>query len=150
MYELDLTLYLIFLVINLVLIGVVCWGLIILDDLSHDFKNPIDAARTLNKLFVIEYTVHPALFLLSLFMFRWVILLVNVPLVLYLLYNYVKRVPRSTRELYDSTTILNHNTLKQLNIDHWVKIVFHLVMFLAYAIGSLIFFILYLSSEDEK
>ena len=147
MYEADLCLYLIFLVFDLAVVAMVCWGLIILDDLSNDFKNPIDAARTLNKLFLPEYSIDFALFFLSLITFRWVILLLNLPLLLYLIYRYIRRVPKNSAELYDSTTILNHSTLKRINIEHWVKITFHLVMFLVYAIGSLIYFILYLTDE---
>ena len=147
MYEVDLCLYLIFLVFDLATVAIVCWGLIILDDLSNDFKNPIDATKTLNKLFLPEYTIDFALLFLSLITFRWVVLLVNLPLVLYIAYRYVRRIPKTSTELYDSTTILNHSTLKRINIEHWIKITFHLVMFLVYAIGSLIYFILYLTEQ---
>lgn len=147
MYQTDLCVYLIFLVFDLVSVAMICWGLIILDDLSHDFKNPIDATRTLNKIFLPEYCIEFSLFLLSVITFRWVILLINLPLILYLLYRYTSRVPNNSRELHDSTTILNHYTLRRLNIEHWIKITFHLVMFLVYAIGSLIYFILFLTEE---
>ncbi|KAI6650465.1 hypothetical protein LOD99_5902 [Oopsacas minuta] len=125
----------------------ICWGLIILDDLSHDFKNPMDATRTLNKIFVPEYCVQFSIFFLSLITFRYVILLINLPLVLYMLYRYIRRAPNNSKEIYDSTTILNQSTLKRLNIEHWLKITFHLILFLVYAIGSLIYFILYLTDE---
>lgn len=149
MYGVDFLLYLIFTGISLSLLPISCWFVLVLDDLTHDLQNPLQGCQTMNRLFIPEYNLNSAILLISALSFRYVVFLANLPCFIFNIVKYLRRSPTSYTELYDSTTILSRNVLRRNTQEHWVKIVYYLISFIAYAMGALIYFILYISTHED-
>eukprot|EP00218_Dolichomastix_sp_CCMP3274_P008620 CAMPEP_0170145376 /NCGR_PEP_ID=MMETSP0033_2-20121228/19282_1 /TAXON_ID=195969 /ORGANISM="Dolichomastix tenuilepis, Strain CCMP3274" /LENGTH=150 /DNA_ID=CAMNT_0010381945 /DNA_START=57 /DNA_END=509 /DNA_ORIENTATION=+ len=93
-----------------------------LTDLENDFMNPHDASARINKFFIPEVVLHFALTLIFLFTGRWLLFVVNIPLVVY--HAHLWRTNKCYLDVTEIFAVVKIEQKKRL-----AKMGFYLIMF---------------------
>jgi len=104
---------------------------ITLSDLECDYLNATTCCGKLNKWVVPELVANITLTLLLLITGHWILLILNFPMTVWLLYKQHK-MPKGSLGLYDATEIHNRGTLKGHIRDSIIRLSFHLIFFFIY------------------
>ncbi|XP_076174308.1 protein cornichon isoform X2 [Ptiloglossa arizonensis] len=112
-------------------------NVITFDELKTGQKNPIEHCNTLNPLVIPEYSLHIMINILFLLSGQWFTLLLNIPLIVYHLWQYYHRPVMSKPGLYDPTSIMNAQVLTAHQREGWIKLAFYLLSFFYYLYGMI-------------
>lgn len=106
--------------------------IIAFDELKTDYKNPIEQCNTLNPLVLPEYIIHLVITLFFLLSGCYWTMLMNVPLLAYHIWRYIKRPMLTQPGIYDPTTIMGSSEMSRAMKEGWMKLAFYLVSFFVY------------------
>ncbi|XP_017885344.1 protein cornichon [Ceratina calcarata] len=129
--------YIIALIIDAFLIFFVSFHVIAFDELKTGYKNPIELCNSLNLLVIPEYGLHITINVLFLISGQWFSLLLNMPLIIYHLWQYYHRPVMSKPGLYDPTSIMGAHVLQFYYREGWYKLSFYLLSFFYYLYGMI-------------
>ncbi|XP_071865718.1 protein cornichon isoform X1 [Bombus fervidus] len=129
--------YIVALIVDAVLIIFAIFHVIAFDELKTGYKNPIEQCNSLNSLVIPEYGLHILINILFLISSQWLALLLNMPLIIYHLWQYYHRPIMSKPGLYDPTSIMSAQTLKIHQREGWSKLTFYLLSFFYYLYGMI-------------
>ena len=87
------------------------------------------------QLVIPEYGIHILINILFLISSQWLSLLLNMPLIIYHLWQYYHRPIMSKPGLYDPTSIMSAQALKIHQREGWSKLIFYLLSFFYYLYG---------------
>lgn len=128
----DFYVFLVAMIISIVLLFIMVWHLIMVDELKNDYRNPLDFCQTMNRLVLPEYLLHAFVTLMMLLCGYWFTCLFNIPLVAYHVWRYTNRPTMSGPGLYDATIVMNRAQLSLYTKEGFVKIGFYVLSFLVY------------------
>ncbi|XP_015521245.1 protein cornichon homolog 4 [Neodiprion pinetum] len=104
---------------------------ITLSDLECDYLNAQQCCSKLNTWVLPKIVGHVFLVVLLLFHGQWILMVVNLPMALWLVYEFLT-VPTGNMGIYDPTEIHNHGQLKKHLRDCMVYLGYYLVFFFIY------------------
>ncbi|KAL7676684.1 hypothetical protein ACOME3_002932 [Neoechinorhynchus agilis] len=108
--------------------------LISVDEIKVDHRDPIAQCQLLNMFILPEYVLHSLITLLFLFGGSFLVVLFNLPLIVYHASRYLNRPVMSEQGIYDPTTIVNASEIKSIMTESWIKLLFYSISFLLYMI----------------
>lgn len=123
---------------SIVLLFMMVWHLILVDELKNDYRNPMDFAKVMNRLVLPEYCLHLALPVVFFLSGCWFSFLLNVPLVAYHVWRYLKRPAMSGPGIYDPTMVMNRDELSRYTKEGFIKCGFYVLTFLFYLYNMLV------------
>lgn len=135
----DFYVFLLAMVLAIVLLFLMVWHLIMVDELRNDYRNPVDFCQNLNRLVLPEYGLHLGMTVMLLVCGYWISFLLNVPLVAYHILRYLRRPAGMTGVgLYDPTEVMNRAQLTLFFREGFVKVGFYVVLFLVYLYNMMV------------
>ncbi|XP_006611884.2 protein cornichon isoform X2 [Apis dorsata] len=127
--------YIVALIVDAFLIIFTIFHVAAFDELKTGYKNSIEQCNNLNSLIIPEYGLHILINILFLSSGQWLSLFLNIPLIIYHLWQYYHRPIMSKPGIYDPTNIMNVQTLKVHQREGWSKLTFYLLLFFYYLYG---------------
>ncbi|XP_064403485.1 protein cornichon homolog 1-like [Halichondria panicea] len=135
----DFFIFLLVMILAIVLLFMMVWHLIMLDELKNDYRNPVDFCTNLNRLVLPEYGIHILITVLLLGCGFWFTFIFNIPLLAYHIWRYLRRPSgMSGVGLYDPTEVMNRAQLSLYTREGFVKIGFYVVSFLVYLYNMMV------------
>lgn len=134
----DFYVFLLVMICAIVLLFLMVWHLIAVDELKNDYRNPVDFCHNLNKLVLPEYGLHLFITLILLFCGYWFTFIFNIPLLVYHVRRYMKRPMISGPGLYDATEVMNRANTAFYMKEGFVKVGFYVVSFLVYLYNMMV------------
>ncbi|KAK0082763.1 hypothetical protein PV325_009888 [Microctonus aethiopoides] len=110
---------------------VLVYFVIALSDLECDYLNAQQCCSRLNKWTIPKIVAHSLLNLLMLLHGQWILALVNVPMTMWLCYEYFT-VPQGNMGVFDPTEIHNRGQLKKHIRDCMIYLGYYLIFFFIY------------------
>ncbi|XP_012253437.1 protein cornichon homolog 4 [Athalia rosae] len=104
---------------------------ITLSDLECDYLNAQQCCSKLNMWVVPKIVGHVFLVLLLLLHGQWILMIINLPMALWLMYEYFT-IPTGNMGIYDPTEIHNHGQLRKHQRDIMVYLGYYLIFFFIY------------------
>lgn len=116
---------------NGALLFILVYYVITLSDLECDYLNPLECCSKLNFFVPTKLIAHGLLSVLLLFNSQWVLTALSLPLLIYLLYEYLC-VRQGNLGVYDPTEIHNKDQLWRHMRDVLVYLLYYLISFFIY------------------
>lgn len=132
MLGLDFYVFLLVMVLAIILLFMMVWHLIAVDELKNDYRNPVDFCQNLNRLVLPEYGLHLFITLILLLCCYWFTFAFNIPLLAYHIRRYMRRPIISGPGLYDATEVMNRANTSFYMKEGFIKIGFYVLSFLVY------------------
>lgn len=127
----DSVVFIVELILSAALMFLAVYYIICLSDLECDYLNAQACCKRLNMWVTPEVVGHAATTLLLVYGWHFWIVLLNIPLLSWLIYS-VFRVPAGNMGKYDPTEIHNKNILKIFQREAFVKLACYLILFFVY------------------
>lgn len=106
--------------------------LITLSDLDCDYLNPTACSAKLNKWIIPEMISYGINVLIIAFAGRFILVMLNLPMLIYVIYSFFFSVPRKSMGFYDPSEIYLHGKLKTHIKFASIRLIFHLTHFFIY------------------
>ncbi|XP_014213269.1 protein cornichon homolog 4 [Copidosoma floridanum] len=113
------------------LLFLLVYYVITLSDLECDYLNAQQCCSRLNAWVITKMIAHAFLMILLLFNSQWIMTILNLPMLLWLLYE-IFTVPKGNMGVYDPTEIHNRGQLKRHMRDCMIYLGYYLVFFFIY------------------
>ncbi|XP_074103372.1 cornichon-like protein [Cotesia typhae] len=114
-----------------VVLFLLVYFVIALSDLECDYLNAQQCCSRLNKWIIPKIAAHSFLDFLMLIHGQWLLALVNLPMTMWLCYEYFT-IPRGNLGVFDPTEIHNRGQLKKHNRDCMIYLGYNLIFFFIY------------------
>ncbi|KAF7990397.1 hypothetical protein HCN44_000202 [Aphidius gifuensis] len=114
-----------------IILFVLVYFVIILSDLECDYLNARQCCSRLNKWVIPKTVAHSVLNLCLLLYGHWILFLMNLPLTIWLWYEYLT-VPKGNTGVFDPTEIHNCRLLRRHTRDTMIYLGYYLVFFFIY------------------
>ncbi|OAD57113.1 Protein cornichon [Eufriesea mexicana] len=136
-FSLAASSYIVALIVDAFLLIFAIFHIIAFDELKTGYKNPIELCNSLNSLIIPEYGLHISINILFLLSRQWLSLFLNIPLIIYHLWQYYHRPIMSKPGLYDPTSIMSAQALKIHQREGWYKLTLYFLSFFYYLYGMI-------------
>lgn len=136
--SIEFWIFMLAVMVSIGLLFTMVWHLICVDELKSDYRNPMDFCKTLNRLVIPEYGIHLTITLILLVYGLWISAAINIPLIIYHIWRYMRRPVMSGPGLYDPTEVMNKSNLDFYTREGFIKCGFYVISFLIYLYNMLV------------
>ncbi|CAK9157224.1 unnamed protein product [Ilex paraguariensis] len=136
-------LWILFFIINMVLIGLNLYQIVCLSDLEADYMNPFESSSRINAVIVPEFILQGVFCVLFLVTGHWLMFLVTLPITCYNMMLFMKR-----QHLIDVTEVFRFlSAEKKYRI---VKLAFYLLLFIIVIVRFVLTVVYSIMDEDDE